>query len=190
MNRFFIIAGLCMLPAMAAAQVTVNPAALQQLAGITPPPVQVFAAPPQPGVHRVRHRHLAIMMVRPKSPVMAPLVAKPVPPKPVPVVVRVPAPVVLGPVALTFADGSADLPAAAAGALKPYCKSNGIFAIDARAAGDPSDPSVAMRLSLARAMAVRDALVRCGVPSANIIPRALGEVPGANNDETQLAQAK
>jgi hypothetical protein len=112
------------------------------------------------------------------------------PPKPVPVVARVVAPAVLQPVTLSFADGSADLPASAAGDLKPYCKSQGILAIDARAPGDPSDPSVAMRLSLARAMAVRDALVHCGVPSANIIPRALGEVANANNDETQLAPAK
>lgn len=179
-----------LLPLAARAQVTINPAALRQLAGITPPPVPVFAAPAPPVVHRVRHRHLAVMMVKPAAPQVAPMVAKPLPPKPMPVVARVPAQVVLAPVALTFADGSANLPASAAGALKPFCKAGGMLAINARAPGDPSDPSVAMRLSLARAMAVRDALVGCGVPTTNIIPRALGEVPGVNNDETQLAPAK
>jgi hypothetical protein len=166
--------------------VTINPAALQQLAGIAPPPIPVFAAPAPPVVHHARQRHLAILLVRPA----APMVAKPLPPKPVPVVARVPAPAVLAPVTLMFAEGSADLPASAAPTLKPYCRAGGVLAIDARAAGDPSDPSVAMRLSLARAMAVRGALVSCGVPAANIIPRALGQVPGVNNDETQLAPAK
>jgi len=187
-NRFFIIAGLFLLPALAAAQVTVNQAALQQLAGITPPVPVFVELPTNPAApHRIRHRHLAIMMILPPRP--APMVAKPLPPKPVAVVARVPAPTVLGPVTLTFAVGSAALPTSAATTLKPYCKSNGTLAINARAAGDPSDPSVAMRLSLARAMAVRDALTACGVPPQNIIPRALGEIPGANNDETQLAPA-
>ena len=47
-----------------------------------------------------------------------------------------------------------------------------------------------MRLSLARALAVRDALVACGVPSQNILPRALGAVPGQNEDETVLGPEK
>jgi hypothetical protein len=74
-----------------------------------------------------------------------------------------------------FASGSAALPASAAGALKPFCAARGqTLVIDAYAPGDPSDPSAAMRLSMSRAFALRDALAACGVPGAAIIPRADG----------------
>lgn len=87
---------------------------------------------------------------------------------------------------IKFAPGSAALPAGAAASLNPFCQSPGIISIDARAPADPADASGAMRLSLARALALRDALTACGVASANIIPRALGAVPGQDDDETLL----
>ncbi|HUW80480.1 MAG TPA: OmpA family protein [Acidocella sp.] len=188
-----LIATLALCPALAAAQVTINPAALAQLAGISP--ARPAAAAPKPPAPVARH-----VIIHPRKIVAAE--AKPLPPAPVPVAARVPAPPAPkpaapkpsppkpaappAPVTLVFAEGSAKLPANAGTAIKPFCKSIGVIGIDARAPGDPSDPSIAMRLSLARALAVRDALTACGVPPQNIIPRALGSVPGQNEDETVL----
>jgi hypothetical protein len=90
------------------------------------------------------------------------------------------------PISIKFAAGSSALPAGTATALKPFCQSTFTLGINARAPGDPSDPSIAMRLSLARALALRDALAARGVPPRNIFPRALGAVPGQNEDETML----
>jgi hypothetical protein len=148
-------------------------------------------------VHHALHHHNIIVAV-----------AKPLPPAPVAATVRVappPLPAAKAPAApkaapalpppplaasLIFAAGSSGLPANAAAALKPFCKSTELINIAARAPGDPSDPSIAMRLSLARALAVRDALAACGVPAQNILPRALGTVPGQNEDETVLGTEK
>ena len=122
------------------------------------------------------------MLVRPKLPAPVPVAARivaPPAPKPAPA-----APKPMAPVSLVFAPGSSTLPGNAAAALKPFCTAMGQIAIDARAPADPSDPSAAMRLSLARAFTVRDALTACGVPGSRILPRADGDVPGQNEDET------
>ncbi len=192
MHRIFLIAGLFLLPALAPAQVTINQAALVQLAGIQPAAPVIASPPPPPVRHIIHHHRLILAIAKPAPPPVLPAVVhpKPVPsgvvpaPKPVPVVVHPPPPI-----ALTFAPGSADLPAGTTSALKPYCSATTRIGINARAPGDASDPSIAMRLSLARAFAVRDALVACGVPSQNILPRALGTIPGANEDETLLGTA-
>ena len=55
------------------------------------------------------------------------------------------------------------------------------FNVVAYAAGTPGDPSTARRLSLARALAVRSALMANGVGSSRIYVRALGASAG---DET------
>jgi hypothetical protein len=44
-----------------------------------------------------------------------------------------------------------------------------------------------MRLSMARAFAVRDALTACGLPSIRIIPRADGSVAGQDEDVTKVS---
>ena len=94
-------------------------------------------------------------------------------------------------VRIEFGPGSAVLPANAASILKPFCASATMVPVVARAPADPSDPSSAMRLSMARALAIRDALTACGVPSQNVIPRAAGSVPGADNNEALIgASAK
>ena len=100
-----------------------------------------------------------------------------------------PAPAPLLPATLHFAPGSADLPPGAAATLHAYCASPSTIAIDARAPSDPSDPSAAMRLSLARALAVQQALTSCGVPVQRILPRALGNVAGQDEDETIIGKA-
>jgi hypothetical protein len=184
-------------PLPALAQVTVNPAALQQLAGIEPPPPMVIeTAEPVPVVHHWTHS--AHISTRPLAPVQA--VAGPKSPAPVQTAAHVPPPAPpkpvapplpavvkpAAPVSLIFAPGSADLPANATAALKPFCAAPGKVAVDARAPTDPSDPSGAMRLSLSRALAVQAALTACGVPPQNILPRAQGAVPGQNEDEAVI----
>ena len=203
-----------LLPSLAAAQVKVDPAALAQLAGIAPArPAAVAAAkpvspPPRRVIHAVKPAPL-----KPLAPPAAPAPAKPISAKPTPAeptpakpmpakpAVAVPPAPALGtqapaPVAtpqalvVAFAPGSATLPAGTTAALKPFCETRGVIGIDARAPADPSDPSLAMRLSLARALALRDALTSCGVASQNILPRALGSVPGKNDDEAVLGVQK
>ncbi len=179
----------CLVPALACAQVVVNQAALDQLAGIQPKPVAVVEVP-KPVVHHVVHH-----AVHKPAPPVAVAVAKPAPP-PIPVVAKPAAPKPAAPppppapASLTFASGSSDLPAGATAALHPFCADKTArVTINATAPGDPSDPSVAMRLSMQRAFAVRAALTGCGVPDANILPRALGSAGGKNLDSTQVIAA-
>ncbi len=201
---FAILAGLVVAAPGAWAQVTINQAALDQLAGIPP---AVITAPPalRQAPHRVTyrpvvHHHVAVpppslasssvpkAVVAPKPAPAAPpaelAMAKPVVPKPA-------APPPVAPpanVEVVFAAGASDLPAGAGAQLKAFCAKPapaGFITIDAYAAPDPTDPSVAPRLSLSRAFAVRDALVACGVPSSSIIPRADGA--GKNPDVAKVS---
>ncbi len=192
MRPFITVILLCCLPALAHAQVIVNQAALAQLAGITAAPAAVAPPAPPPVVHHfVRHwvvvrRTGTVTVVKPKA-MVVPVVAKPVAPPPPKPKHTPPAP---PPVAvLRFASGASVLPAGAAAALKPFCTAPGMVMIDALAPGDPSDMSDAMRLSMARAFAVRDALTACGVPSARIIPRAAGSAAGQDGDVTKVSAA-
>jgi len=179
------------MPASARAQVYVNQAALEQLAGFTVPAPSAPPPAPKPAVRHVAHRVVrkmapqsAVAMVPPAPKVVVPVkpvAPGPVTPAPVPVVAKPVIPVappvqkLPGPLVIGFAAGSADLPANAAAGLKPFCTAHGqTLIIDAYAPGDPSDPSAAMRLSMSRAFALRNALAACGVPGAQIIPRADG----------------
>lgn len=171
------------------AQVVINQAALDQLAGIKTV-VAVGAAAVVPVKPRPRPRvvvHVnpvvAVVAVKPVVPAPAPVVAKPVQPVVAkPVVPKLPP---LGPVTITFAAGDTDLPANAAAALQPICAlagADGLVSIDAYAAASGGDISAPMRNSLTRAFAVRDALTACGVPAAHIIPKADGAVAGKSPD--------
>jgi outer membrane protein OmpA-like peptidoglycan-associated protein len=111
-----------------------------------------------------------------KPPAQLAVVKPPPPPRPV-----MPA------VTVGFAPGGADLTAGAPAALQPICKAahdNGYVSIDAYAPADSTDPSAAMRLSLSRAFAVREALIKCGLPLARLIPRA----DGAMGHDTGIAR--
>jgi len=177
-------------PVCARAQVVINPAALVQLAGIAP---RVAPPPPMPAParHFVRramfrdvHKHVMVAVVKPEPPQVVPVIARPATLPP-------PKPFVLHPIMLNFAAGSSALPAGAKAALGPVCAhATGFVAVDATAPGDPSDPSIAMRLSLARALAVRDALAACGIPAAQILPRALGDVAGHDDNAAEVSVAK
>ncbi|OYV39707.1 MAG: hypothetical protein B7Z81_02950 [Acidocella sp. 20-61-6] len=163
------------------AQVSVNAAALGQLSGVAPPPA--VAAPVKP---RIVHPHPAVARKKPVAAAVLPVVTprppvvKPAPPKAA-VVVPVPAAKPPAPVVLAFAPGSAALPAGATAALQPFCTTGFQIRIGAHAPADPTAPSVPMRLSLTRAFAVRDVLVACGLPLAQILPLALGSSEGSND---------
>jgi len=193
------------MPALARAQVTVNQAALQQLAGFVvavPPPAPVVIPHV---VHRAAHirPRAAVVMIKPPAvpapPAVTPkpVVFKPVVPPAPPVIAPTPVPVIAKPGAppeqklpqplvVNFSSGSAALPGAAGAALQPFCAAKGAtLIIDAYAPADPSDPSAAMRLSLNRAFALRQALTACGVPGAQIIPRADGAA-GTNLESARV----
>lgn len=92
---------------------------------------------------------------------------------------------------IEFAPGSATLPANAADTLKPFCAATSEVPVVTYAPADNSDPSAAMRLSMARAFAIRDALTACGVKPQYVIPRASGPKPGADDNEALIgASAK
>ena len=80
---------------------------------------------------------------------------------------------------LEFKSDQSDLSPAANGAIGELVKTtpNGAtvtFNIVAYAAGAADDPSIARRMSLARGLSVRAALIAAGVPSTRIYVRALG----------------
>jgi hypothetical protein len=209
-KRFFFALWFCALPAFGQAQVIVHQAALDQLAGLAP----VAAVPVVVPVVQPRHRKIfravshAVVAVKPAS---APAVIVPVVVKPAPAAPFVPAPPVSPPatvavarpapalpaapgaVVLRFAGGDDSLPGDAAAALRPVCaaaKSGSFVAVDAYAPADKTDPSAAMRLSLSRAFAVRDALAACGVPPSHIIPRADGAAGDPATARISLGQGK
>jgi len=94
---------------------------------------------------------------------------------------------------VTFGTGESDLSPASAAAIHAMVKSapsgeTTSFNVVAYAAGTPEDPSTARRLSLARALAVRSALIADGIASARIYVRALGAVAGDSEpDRVDLA---
>jgi len=130
-------------------------------------------------------------------PTAAPAVASlaPVPPPVAPAPARPPAPPPVSPTAgttaspentglrLEFKADQSDLSPAASGAIGDLVKAtpNGptvTFNVVAYAAGAVDDPSVARRMSLARGLSVRAALIADGVPSTRIYVRALGASGG------------
>jgi outer membrane protein OmpA-like peptidoglycan-associated protein len=215
-KRFFFALLFCAPPAWAGAQVIVHQAALDQLAGIAPPAVLPVVSPrivPKPVAHSVRvvkRIHVAMVVraadaLKPVAPPAAavgnvsarppgPFIPTPPATPPVKEAVAMPAPALPalpGAVVLRFGAGESDLPAAAAAALAPVCKAaaaGNMVAIDAYAPADASDPSVAMRLSLTRALAVRGALAACGVPPTHILARADGAAGDVTTAKITLAR--
>jgi hypothetical protein len=94
---------------------------------------------------------------------------------------------------VTFGGGQADLSPASAAAIHDLVQASPAgadtsFNVVAYAAGTPEDPSTARRLSLARALAVRSALIADGVSSSHIYVRALGAPDGDKTpDRVDLA---
>jgi outer membrane protein OmpA-like peptidoglycan-associated protein len=85
---------------------------------------------------------------------------------------------------LTFAGGASDLSPDSAAAIKQLVQAtpgggDTTFNVLAYAAGVANDPSAPRRLSLARALVVRSALIADGVAPARIYVRALGAQGGS-----------
>lgn len=85
---------------------------------------------------------------------------------------------------VAFRAGQAELPAGAAEALAEIGRrlaqrpaGSGRIAVDGQASGPANDASVARRLSLARATAVRQALVAGGLEETRVDVWALGRTP-------------
>jgi outer membrane protein OmpA-like peptidoglycan-associated protein len=118
------------------------------------------------------------------APVQPPPASAPPPPPPIsPQAATTAAPTQAG-LRLTFAPGQSDLSPDSATDIKQFASAvppggSATFNVQAYAPGAKDDPSSARRLSLARAMAVRSALVADGVESARIFVRALGTQYGA-----------
>jgi outer membrane protein OmpA-like peptidoglycan-associated protein len=94
---------------------------------------------------------------------------------------------------VTFGTGQSDLSPASAAAIQNLVKTapsndSTSFNVVAYAAGTPEDPSTARRLSLARALAVRSALMANGIGSSRIYVKALGASEGDKTpDRVDLA---
>lgn len=92
---------------------------------------------------------------------------------------------------LTFGTDRFDMSPATAAALTEFADGQiaqplvGIN-IFAYAAGSPDDPSTPRRLSLQRALAARAVLMKAGIPSPRIYPRALGPAGGEAPDRVDV----
>jgi outer membrane protein OmpA-like peptidoglycan-associated protein len=89
---------------------------------------------------------------------------------------------------VTFGADGAELNPGSADAIKNFAQSvpqsDAVsFNVLAYSHGQAQDPSSARRLSLARALAVRSALMAAGVPSTRIYVRALGSDSGSGSPD-------
>ncbi|MDP9095036.1 MAG: hypothetical protein M3N26_00535 [Pseudomonadota bacterium] len=125
-------------------------------------------------------------------PVAVPL-AHPAPPPVVPLADDAPGTAMAIPNGLrvSFGTDRADLSPATAAALTQFA--DGLVAqptasinLFAYAAGSPDDPSTPRRLSLQRALAARAVLMKAGIPSPRIYPRALGPAGGSEPDRVDV----
>ena len=92
---------------------------------------------------------------------------------------------------ITFGPDRADMTAATAATLTKFAdglldQSTTSINIFAYAAGSADDPSTPRRLSLQRALAARAVLLKAGIPSPRIYPRALGPAGGDDPDRVDV----
>lgn len=129
---------------------------------------------------------LAVPSAPPPPPVLPPPIVVPVrperPPPPATVVANAPgtATAIPGGLQITFGPDRAELSPKTYAALQDMAaaaKPAAQFTVRAYAAGKPSDPSHARRLSLSRALAVRSVLIHAGIASPRIAVLALGAAP-------------
>ncbi len=147
----------------------------------TPAPAPTLPKPAPPAPLTVPAAPPAVVALAPVAP---PTVAAAPPPPPA-VSAQSPSKAQPNPAGLTvtFAPGMTELSPTSAAALKHLAEvtpetGETSFNVLAYAAADPEDNSVARRLSLARGLAVRGALMAGGAPSARIYVRALGSEAG------------
>lgn len=144
-----------------------------------PPPAALLSPAPPPQVA------LAGPLAPPPAPPVAPS-APPASPMSPPAANAGSAPTAANAASLTVTFGAeaSDLSTSGAAAVKQLAHSvpendTISFNVLAYAQGQAADPSSARRLSLARALAVRSALMAAGVPSTRIYVRALGSEAGS-----------
>ncbi len=147
----------------------------QAAAAPTPPPPAPAPAPALPE---------QVPETASVSPIAPPVATAPPPPPPVSAQATTAAAPTPAGLRLTFAEGQSDLSPDSAASIKQFAAAaptaaSATFNVQAYAPGAKDDPSSARRLSLARAMAVRSALVADGVASARIFVRALGAQYGS-----------
>lgn len=185
-------------PLCAHAQVQINPAALRQLQGlplVSAPasaakanlqPLHQNHSPPQPAALPASTTSPPAEPAVASSPVRtaAPKAAEAPQPAKADTATHVPA---LPPmVTIKFAAGSAALPADSAAILKAFCTTQDRIPILAKAPATPDNPGNGMQLSAQRALAVRAALIACGVPAQNIIPQASVDISAMNSNVTLI----
>lgn len=137
-------------------------------------------ATPAPAIPQAEPDTAVINPVTPPEPAAG---APPPPPPPVSETAATKAAPTTAGLRLTFAPGASDLSPDSTDSIKQLTAAappgdGTTFNVQAYAPGTADDPSTARRISLARAMAVRSALVADGVPSARIFVRALGAQHG------------
>ena len=154
--------------------------AVGQTTGPTPP---ATPAPPTPPPATLPTGAPAIASLAPIPPPAVPTTAAPPAPPPITATAgTIAAPESTG-LRLIFKPDESDLSPASNSAIGELVKSSPsgdtiTFNVVAYAAGVVDDPSIARRLSLARGLSVRAALLTDGVPSTHIYVRALGASTG------------
>jgi outer membrane protein OmpA-like peptidoglycan-associated protein len=165
-------------------QPTAAPAPEPSTAAATPAPATPQPAPaPAPPAATLPEAAPPVIALAPIAPPPPPAQAAPPPPPPISDTATTAASAVGSGLRVTFGTGETDLSPASASAIQNLVQTgpqgDGIsFNVVAYAAGTPEDPSTARRLSLARALAVRNALIADGVSSTRIYVRALGAPTG------------
>ncbi len=158
-----------------------KPAAAQTVATASPPPTTSTPQTPPATLSTAPPDTVALVPVPPPPAAAQP--AAPPPPPPISDSAASAAASTDAGLRVTFGAGQSDLSPASAAAIKSIVQSapagdSTSFNVMAYAAGTPEDPSTARRLSLARALAVRSALMADGVTSSRIYVRALGATGG------------
>lgn len=165
-------------------QPTAAPAPEPSTAAAIPAPATPQPAPaPAPPAATLPEAAPPVIALAPVAPPPPPAQAAPPPPPPISDTATTAASAVGSGLRVTFGSGETDLSPASATAIQNLVQTgpqgDGVsFNVVAYAAGTPEDPSTARRLSLARALAVRSALIADGVSSTRIYVRALGAQAG------------
>jgi len=176
-------------PVAPAAVAAASPAAPIAPAAPTPPAVPAGPAPPPASFAAAAPPVAAIPPVQTPPPAAN---APPLVPPPIAASAATTAAATPAGLRLTFSKDQSDLSPDSAASIKQLVQNapqtdTVSYNVLAYASGDPDDPSVARRLSLARAIAVRAALMAYGVPSTRIYLRALGSQSGGGGPPDRVA---
>lgn len=204
-------AGLLLAGVAAHAQVTTNDGALDSLAPQRAPATRSqtpHRATPKPAAPKTETKaapaaSAPAKTVKPAIPVSPPAIlalppavavplAHPPPPPVIPLADDAPGTVTPLPTGLriTFGADRADISPATAALLTDFANAQlsqtGGINVFAYATGSAEDPSTPRRLSLQRALTARAVLLKAGIPSPRIYPRAMGPASGDEPDRVDV----